>query len=276
MGCYSSSFESHSGQNTINVSISLKMYSFAFCECLHMPRDHSLSSNESNPSIAVPMITRIAVRLVEIPTGTWVYSNLRHFITRRTELMQLGNSKCLTRRSNPNLHGLVETNSAMSTAEAPNYERLSNTVCFIYDNDESLGRVSDQEVSRKFHSSSARCRRTDKSVSIGTWSRLRLITHEPSKYLSWEYHLRPVDRTTREHWGGAFTFWTLVPKYDPISDNHSRYEKGVKKTEKGLNRKLNRSRSRIHQILGGTSISRDGRGQSFHYYVSRSRSMCAR
>jgi hypothetical protein len=43
--------------------------------------------------------------------------------------------------------------SPFQQSEASNYERLFNTLCFIYDNDQSLGRVSDQEFSRSVHSS---------------------------------------------------------------------------------------------------------------------------
>jgi hypothetical protein len=50
--------------------------------------------------------------------------------------MQLGNAKCLTQSASLNVHEFFKTDSAMSTAEAFNYERLFNTVCFIYDNDQ--------------------------------------------------------------------------------------------------------------------------------------------
>jgi hypothetical protein len=119
-------------------------------------------------NILIPLFPNVFISL-EIALGwshSWLCDLRRYRQTRESiriygaefpegpKFKQLGNVKCLTRRANLNLHEIFETNSAMSTGEASNCERLFNMVCFIYDNDQSLGRVSDQEVSRKLQSSS--------------------------------------------------------------------------------------------------------------------------
>jgi hypothetical protein len=87
--------------------------------------------------------------------------------------------------------------------------------------------------------------RTDKSVPIRTWSpRWR-------KYLSWKYHLRPIDRATRENHLGIHIL-------NMRSKTCDRFRKNSHFSLSGSVRKLNRNRSYLCQIRSSDDINASG------------------
>jgi hypothetical protein len=110
-------------------------------------------SDETDQAITARMIARITLRFAEIRTHT----SLGEFTTlcyhrdwnlcswpRQNAWFECRAGICLE---------ISRQTQQFQQIEAHNDERLFTTVCFIYDNDQSLGRVSDQEVSRTGYSS---------------------------------------------------------------------------------------------------------------------------